>query len=359
MSKIFTSGYKGWARIGLHTLFWLGYVLLASFIFSYQSRFPYYYFLENYLVNLVAYMGFTYITIYILVRRYLFARRYGMFLLAALPVSIVFVLLKLLVNRYIFYSFFIPEIFHPEEWIGAKLFVENFFWLWIPTTLFAALKYFRAWVKTLGEKNELERKQLEAELKLLKAQLHPHFLFNTLNNLYVLALDKSDKTPEVVLKISDLFHYILYECNTDEIDLEKELHLIKNYIDLERLRYDDSLTVSLKTCGNFNGVRLAPMMLFVFVENAFKHGARHDLNTPKIEIDLCVENGNMQFICTNSLPEEYANDAVGDGGVGLPNVKKRLDLMYSDRYKLDISRTEKRYSVKLSIQQKEILTPSN
>lgn len=336
-------------RLGLHALFWIGYVLLASFIFSYQSRFPYYYFLENYLVNLIAYMGFTYVSIYFLVPKYLFSKRYLSFSLLIILLSFVFVLIKLIINRWVFFHLFIPKVFHPDEWISIKLFIENFFWLWIPTTLFASLKYFRDWVKTVGEKNELEHKQLEAELKLLKAQLHPHFLFNTLNNLYVLALEKNDKTPEVVLKISDLFHYVLYECNADEIELKKELELIENYIDLEKLRYDENLTVSIEKEGDWNNVKIAPMMLFVFVENAFKHGARNDLLNPRIFINVSVNDSQMEFICKNSLPINTVPDKVGDGGVGLSNLKRRLELMYSNRYILKISNENSWYTVQLII----------
>lgn len=332
-----------------HLLFWTVYVLLSSFIFSYQSRFPYYFFLENYMVNLAAYASFTYLVIYVMVPRFLFNRKIGLFILLIIPLSVAFVFIKLLLNEFVFYQWLIPKVFHPEEWISYKLFIENIFWIWIPTAAFASVKYFREWITTMREKNELQEKQLEAELKLLKAQLHPHFLFNTLNNLYVLALEKSEKTPDVIMKISELFHYILYECNADWISLENEVELIKNYIELERLRYDENLTVEFDIQGQIAQKKVAPMLFFVFVENAFKHGCRNDIGHPYIKLSLKAKNGKVQFMAVNSLPDKKVEDKVMDGGVGLENLEKRLNLLYPNKHSLLIERGAKEFLVNLEL----------
>jgi len=337
------------ARIFQHIVFWALYVVISSFIFSYKSRYPYYFFLENYLINLIAYIAFTYLAIYIIAPALLYKRKVVLFIVTLVPISFLFVVFKLVLTHYVFYNLLIPKVFHPDEWISYKLFIENFFWLWIPTLVFAALKYFREWLNTIREKNELQQKQLEAELKLLKAQLHPHFLFNTLNNLYVLALEKSDRTPDVVMKISDLFHYILYECNSDEIELEKEVELIQNYIELEKLRYDENLSVTFNYEGNIKNRKIAPMLLFVFVENAFKHGCRNDPGSPWIKLNLAAFDDRVVFVAENSLPSLKVLNKVGDGGIGLDNLYKRLTLIYPERHQITINETEKSFRVELML----------
>ena len=170
-------------RIALHLFFWIVFTLAFSFIFSYQSWLPYSFFLEHYLVSLIPFVVFTYLTIYFFIPKFLYKKRIVSFVLIILPVSVLFAVLKLLLSKHIFYRFFVPDIFYPEEWITVNLIFQNFLWIWIPATIFAAIKFFKEWLITRNEKLEIERKNLQSELQLLKAQLQPHFLFNTLNNL--------------------------------------------------------------------------------------------------------------------------------------------------------------------------------
>lgn len=337
-------------RVILHVLFWAGFVLLFSFIFSYQSRFPFSFFLEHYLVNLIPFVLFTYLTIYVLVPSMLYKKRIVLFILTAVLTSVAFAIFKLFTSKFIFYRFFVPDIFSPNEWISAKLVFQNILWIWMPTMIFAAIKYFAEWFRTRNEKTEMEKKNLQAELKLLKAQLQPHFLFNTLNNLYVLALEKSDKTPDVVLKISELFHYVLYECDAREVSLEKEMQLINNYIELEKLRYDSNLKINIKKHGELSSALIAPMMLFVLVENAFKHGVRNDTGNPVVNINIEVRNQEMVFSVKNTIPKDFvAGNIKKEDGVGLKNLKRRLDLLYHDNYSLITNRLKNEFVAKLVI----------
>lgn len=335
-------------RIALHFLFWIVFTLVFSFIFGYQSRLPYSFFLEHYLVSLVPFAIFTYLTIYFFVPKLLYSKRIFLFLLMILPVSIAFAVFKLVMSKYIFYRFFVPDIFHPDEWISIKLIFQNFIWIWIPTTIFAAIKFFKAWFITRNEKLEIEKKNLQSELQLLKAQLQPHFLFNTLNNLYVLALEKSDKTPDVVMKISELFHYVLYECDAREVLLEKEVSLINNYIELEKLRYDENLQLNFDIIGNIASSKIAPMLFFVLIENAFKHGARNELNKPEISLKLTALDNEVHFRIENTIPVDYIEYKQGKG-VGLKNLKKRLNLLYPEKHKLKFENNENRFRVDLII----------
>jgi sensor histidine kinase YesM len=210
-----------------------------------------------------------------------------------------------------------------------------------------AIKLLNHWYKmqnqnVLLEKEgmEIELKLKEAELKLLKAQIHPHFLFNTLNNLYGLALSGSDKTPEIVLKISSLLDFMLYRSNRARVQLREELNYIRDYMDLEKLRYHN-----IRIEWEENGIRdehyIAPMLLQPLVENAFKHGTSGDNKDPWITIKILVDStSQMEFSIWNSKPQDKGGPGVNyDGnpeGIGLINIKKRLNILYADHHQLEI-----------------------
>ncbi len=336
-------------KVFLHILFWGVFVVAGSFISGYEENFPYRFYLINFLINTPVYVLFTYFTVYVLIYRYLLKKRY-LVLFLIFPLSLaVFSILKIVVNKFVFYKFFIPSFLHPEQWISNDLLFINAVWLLVPTVVFIAIKFYKDWVNSIAEKSEIEKRKLESELQLLKAQLNPHFLFNTLNNLYVLALQKSEKTPEIIAKISDLFHYILYECNAFKVPIEKELKLIENYIELEQIRYNDRLNLQLKKEVENENYLIMPMMLFTFVENCFKHGSSKDPDKSWINLKINQKGNSLSFIAENSLPLNGQSKKSNKQGVGLANINKRLDLMYAGNYKLNIKNNKSSYSVQLEI----------
>lgn len=201
--------------------------------------------------------------------------------------------------------------------------------------------------KTEHDRLNAELKLREAELKLLKGQIHPHFLFNTLNNLYSLSIQKSEKTSEVIIKISDLLNYIIYECNAEKVSLDKELEFIRSYIDLEKLRYDDSLRINVNIDGNIQNKFIAPMILHTFIENSFKHGASKDTGNPWIDIHLTISNNALNFTIANSKLNDDSNQITG---IGIENTKKRLQLIYPNRHTVEITNNKKAFNVSLEIQ---------
>jgi LytS/YehU family sensor histidine kinase len=206
----------------------------------------------------------------------------------------------------------------------------------------------RAKLTLEAQKLESELKLKEVQLQLLNHQLQPHFLFNTLNNLYSLAYHKSDQTLEVITRISDLLSFVIYDCNSDTIALEKEIQLLRTYIELEKIRYGKRLTVDFVLHGNINGYSLPPMLLFPFLENSFKHGASTDYKNPWIKIKLNIEDSQLTFQIENSKTNggniEIQEDRTR---VGILNTRKRLDLLYPSRYKLEISDNVVAYKVEL------------
>lgn len=239
----------------------------------------------------------------------------------------------------------------PVSW--DSLFGVTFLYLMLETNFMVAIafaiKIIKKWFIQQKEKHEIEKQHLESELNLLKAQLHPHFLFNTLNNLYALSLEKSGRTSEGIAKISDLLRSVLYECNDAEIDLKKEIQLIQNYIDLEKLRYTNRLKVSFEVSGEIENRKIAPMLFFTFVENCFKHGSRIDPVKPFILIKITVSKHEIQFFAENSKPQVKKEKEDKREGIGLKNVKKRLKLIYNNNHKLKIENREKTFVVNLVI----------
>lgn len=209
---------------------------------------------------------------------------------------------------------------------------------------------------------ELEKEKLSAELKFLKSQVQPHFLFNTLNNLYGLTLRQSPKAPEIVLKLSELMRYMLYKTNTARVPLSQEINYLKNYISLEKIRYDDAVKVFFQVHGDILDKEIAPMLLISFIENSFKHGVSEGLENAWVKIIIKIEENTLFLDIANSLThqpqllnrsqenENLLHEDNTEGGVGLPNVKHRLDLLYKDQYTLDLQQNQESYHIKLKLE---------
>ncbi len=212
--------------------------------------------------------------------------------------------------------------------------------------------FFGAAIKIARDSFERRQQEKEAELKLLKAQLNPHFLFNTLNNLYGLSVIKSDKLPDLMLKLSDLLRYSLYDTKELFVPLEKEIQYLENYISLERIRLEDQTDIQFNCKGNMETYRIAPMLLIVFVENAFKHLGTYQSNISKVLVDLYVDDEKLMFKCVNSIDAVSLKEKdleKGKSGIGLQNAKKRLTLMYPEKHQLKIKKTKENYSVTLTL----------
>ena len=220
----------------------------------------------------------------------------------------------------------------------------NFFGMILLTTIFSLS------IKLARDSFEKKQKDKEAELQLLKAQLNPHFLFNTLNNLYGLAVLKSDKLPNLMLKLSDLLRYSLYDTKEKLVPLEKELKYLENYISLEKIRLEDKTDIQFTKTGIISNQKIAPMLLIVFVENAFKHLNKEGKSKVIIAIESTAKS--LNFSCKNTFDKEEVNTKqleTNKSGIGLQNAKKRLDLIYTNNYKLTVSNTKELYIVKLDL----------
>lgn len=212
-----------------------------------------------------------------------------------------------------------------------------------------SIKLLGYWFEQKQQTLEAQQQATLAELQLLKSQLHPHFLFNTLNNLYYHTLSQSPTAPEIVLKLSNVLRFIIYESNTAKISLINEINLLQQYIALEKLRYGDRLDMSMVVNGDLARFQIAPLLLLPFLENAFKHGASKQIDQCWISFDLAMNDSIMNFKLVNSLDTDNYNKTHKSGGLGLQNVKRRLELLYHNKFNFETIMTDGIFIVILDI----------
>lgn len=214
--------------------------------------------------------------------------------------------------------------------------------------LFEISKLYSRTVKIQNQKNLLEIQNINIEKDFLKSQLNPHFLFNTLNNLYSLSLKKDNAVPEVILNLSDTMSYTLYESNSEKVELWKEVEFVKNYFELEKMRYsaDKKIHCEFPTETDCKGLKIAPLLTFTFIENAFKYGLKSK-ELAFLNLKIKIENGKFIFVIENDFEENKTKNI--HGGIGIENVRKRLQLIYPNDFQLEIVGSQNIFSVQLTI----------
>lgn len=208
------------------------------------------------------------------------------------------------------------------------------------------LKFAEDWLELEAQRKEVENEKLTAELTFLKAQINPHFLFNTLNNLYYLAFTNSPNTTEVIAKLSQMMRYMIYDSNHAKVLLSKEIEYMENYISLEKLRLNNQIPIIFEISGQVNQAQIVPLILITFLENAFKHGVSNNATDAYISIKLLVQNQTLIYTVENS---KLVTNNHEKSGIGLRNVKRRLDLSYANKYQLSVEETQKDYQVCLTL----------
>jgi hypothetical protein len=196
------------------------------------------------------------------------------------------------------------------------------------------IRFFKLWTIKQRAWMHAKQEQITTELQLLKAQVHPNFLFHTLNNIYSFSLERSPKTPGLILQLSSLLSYMLYDCKTEEVLLEKEMEIMKTYIGLEKERYGDKIEISVNIEGDIQDKYITPLLILPFLENAFKHGISEQLERPWMSVDIAVKDHLLQCKVVNSKNEFMP---VHENGVGIDNVKKRLEFLYPGKYDLKLA----------------------
>lgn len=335
-----------------HVFFWVLYfafnVIRWGFFFD-DFRYSF----ESNLVEFAVHLVVVYFNLYYLIPKYLAQRKIGKYTIYILLSITILSLLRILLT----YHLVTTDVWKEANLPNIGLFNPNYIIAVIVGEIYvvaftSSIKLGIDWAKNLHENEELENKKLETELAFLRSQIQPHFFFNTLNNLYYLILSKSDKAPEMVLKLSDLMSYVVYKGKQKSVTLMDEIKHIQDYIDLERLRYGDRLNLEFNLSGNVEDRSLPPLLLLPFVENAFKHGQRSQDQVLNITIDLSVEKGRLIFKVQNprvEIPPTSSKRLSEQTGIGIQNTKRRLNLLFKKAYSLDINKTKNQYSIKLEL----------
>lgn len=334
-----------------HSIFWIAYFMFNwirwgsyfdDYLYSFQSN----------LVEFPLHIVIVYFNIYYLMPR-LIPKQVTWYIILLLLSTLVISLIRIVLT----YLFVTTDIYKESSLQDLSLFNFNYVTATFIGEIYVvaigtAIKMTIDWIRFKNKAAELQKVNLETELAFLKSQIQPHFFFNTLNNLYSLTLDKSNKAPYTVLKLSELMSYVIYDAKQKRVPLVNEIKHIQNYLDLEMLRYGERLNVDLEISGDIEGKLIPPVLLLPFIENSFKHGTRLIGQDIPILISLNVENNRLTFITENNKsPGPIADNGLQtyNHGVGLQNTKRRLKLIFENDYSLDLIEGEDKYRTVLNI----------
>ena len=226
--------------------------------------------------------------------------------------------------------------------------IDIFVLLILSIAVSTSIKITGKWYSNEKERKEMENQKLMAELSLLKSQINPHFFFNTLNSIYSLAIQKSTRTPEAIVKLSELMRYIIYEADKNLVPLKKELEYIQNFVELQKLRLNTNVNVIFSIEGIYNDIMIEPLLFLPFIENAFKHGIDSTRDC-EIKINFVIVAGQLIFKVENQLVQKGKLQPTESSGIGLSNTQKRLELLYPNNHNLKIMQTDKHFNVELSL----------
>jgi two-component system, LytTR family, sensor kinase len=265
----------------------------------------------------------------------LWKKKYAAYFLTLFAIVFLFGrLIELIVTKGVFTN-------DPEAYIASELTLGGFI------LVATGIRYSFAGIEAKNKLVEIEAKQVKAELDSLKMQVNPHFLFNSLNNIYGLISDHPGKGADSILTLSSLLRYLIYASQKSTIGLGEEIEFLEDYMSMERLRLGDKCSLSFEHQGDFSNRTLSPFLLIPFVENAFKHGSFATVERSFIHVSILVQNDRLYFNVKNSMKKSITTR---DGGVGIANVKRRLELLLPDKYRLEVDHQEEIFNVNLEIE---------
>jgi len=337
------------SRLLLHGLFWIGVVLLLTYtssLFAGEIQRNLLYMLSILPVQMLA----AYFLVYWQIPNWLNKGSWIKFLFGSAAVAYLFGALARVFAIYIAEPLMGIDGIDESLW---EILTDPIYLIrvYLPTAYLPAVFFFlfKMTKENYAKENKLvalEKEKKTAELNFLKAQINPHFLFNTLNNIYALSKKKSEETPEMILKLSEILDYTIYECNVDRVPLSREWELIENYADLQALRHQDQMTIVMNQDIQNEKAYVAPLILISLVENAFKHGLKGRREGAIIDVSLLEKNGELIFKIYNTRNEKSSTN---NRGIGLKNLKRQLELQYAKRYSLEVVEKDTSYLVTLKL----------
>jgi len=328
-----------------HVLFWALF-FGGWYYFRYQDFSTSELALKMVLVKVIDLALLVYITNYILIPQLLYKKKFVVFAIVYFLLVAGFSILKMYVEGQLMNR---PDLFNFSNNLKVRIY-DNIIPHFLLVSTGAAFKIMLDYGKAQRRLGELAKEKAETELNFLKSQINPHFLFNSINSVYFL-IDKSNPEARQALhKFSEMLRYQLYECNGEKIPIEKEVNYLKDYIGLQKLRKEENFFVDFKTSGAVNGFLIEPLLLIPFVENSFKHISHFSNGKPNsVNIELSRENGYFNFKVNNTTEGKELKELGKDGGIGLVNVKRRLELLYPGNHELKVSEKDNVFEVQLKL----------
>jgi len=335
-------------RIFWHAFFWVCTILFFVFVFHRNNSVTVRHELIFWGLYGVINVSLFYVNYLVLIPKFFNKKQYGLYILATFVTIFLYGVFKYLVAIIFEDDILIHSMRDSNEMVRTgfvSYLIGTLFSSLVFLFLSLTLKLIVDWITNERVQRDLENQRLSAELAFLKSQINPHFLFNSLNSIYSLAYQKADATPEAILKLSEIMRYMLYESNDNKVDLSKELQYIQNYIDLQKIRFANKAYIDFKIEGRVTNQKIVPLLLIAFIENAFKHGVTDNALSP-IRLLITVDDSHLHFYIQN---KKHNNNKDSVGGIGLGNVKRRLDLLYPGKYNLEIRNEKDTYVCELSL----------
>ncbi len=332
--KTFLLNSRMWAW---HLLFWAclflyEWLLQGSLNDCYEVSF------RAALLNVPIIMLVTYFTIFVTVEKFLLQKKYLPFAFCLLASMVFAGVFRRIITFEIIYKVLYPDrakiLFLPPKMMIDAVYVQ------LIAGLGSMIYLIRKWMEQQRINETLMKEKVAAELALLRSQVQPHFIFNTLNNIYMLSLKNSPLTSDMIYRLSALLSYMLYDSKRTLIEVEKEIDYVKNYINLEKIRYGNRLDIQMTGVNNVRGVQVPPLLFLPLVENAFKHGVSNAVEDSWIHIDISLKKRVLIFKIENSLCDEKAKTNGFGNGLGLDNLRKRLEILYPDNFELKLLKEE-------------------
>jgi two-component system sensor histidine kinase AlgZ len=333
--------------VWLHLSFWCVYLSFMIYQFSgfQQGQLEWSRIALSITVSLSFNMIIAYLNYFYLLPRFLRDKKIGRYLLEFLIPFIILIIVRIYVERSIADAYG-----QHVRFIHSTRFVVHVTAITLFITIFVGMLRFAVeWFELEANKKAVENEKLTAELNFLKAQINPHFLFNTLNNLYYLAYTQSPNTTEVIAKLSQMMRYMIYDSNHPQVSLSKEIEYMQNYISLESLRLNNETPIGFEVKGNPDKVTIAPFIFITFLENAFKHGISNNYPDSWINVAISIDGNKCTYTVENSKVIHASKFTGTKSGIGLQNVQRRLDLSYPGQYQLKVDDQADQYSVQLKL----------
>jgi hypothetical protein len=338
-------------RLLMHLLFWVAVTAFCFFVFRFGRTVG-----KTLYINLGFLPGhifFVYSLNYFLFPRYVLKEKIVTAFFGLLIIVVIALAYLRFADVYITHYSGTTSLWGPYNWPRALYALFGIGWIGV------SIRLVKKWYVEKEIQDKLEKEKLTVELQLLRSQLHPHFLFNTLNSLYSMTLERSAEAPEAVLQLSSLLRYILYECNGPLVPLSQEIESLQHYIALEKMRFGDKLDVSLSFTGDLANRTIAPLLFLPFVENSIKHGVSEALDKSWVCLHLHAEGPTLSFKLINSRdPDARASHLNGSNplaprsqasGLGLLNVRRRLNLLYPGRHTIVLTPEDDTFLVSLTL----------